>query len=156
MEQVLTMANLKLKPYLFTPCPNKHSQHARRTNPKRSILTACYMMCSKVDWIKDLWGNPNPRVSPNRTGLKLVQGQGTFLRIFLGRVGNFIWGRSGSEYFLLGVWDIFPGICGINLHLYEKHIFHSQTERIEWLLSLLSMLLYDVIISLQVVFTCLV
>ena len=82
--------------------------------------------------IKDLRGNPKPRVSPDRTGPdrtgpKPVRGRGTVLRIFSGRVGlgNFISGRSGSGnfisgpsrsgYFLPGYETFSPGISGINL-----------------------------------------
>ena len=76
---------------------------------------------------KDLRGNPKPRVSPDRTGLKPVRDRGTFLRIFSGRVGsgnfilgrsesgNFISGRSGSGYFLPGHETFSPGISWINL-----------------------------------------
>ena len=48
---------------------------------------------------------------------KPVRGRGTFFRIFLGRVGEFYSGRSGSGYFFTRVWDIFPRISGINLNL---------------------------------------
>ena len=97
-----------------------------------SIIALCGTRCNI--WLqqsrrtniqcKDLRGNPKPRVSPDRTGPKPVRGRGTFWRIFSGRVGsgrvgsgNFISGRSGSGYIFIGVWDIFPGISGINLNL---------------------------------------
>ena len=65
-----------------------------------------------------------------------------------GWVRNVFLGRSGSGYYLPGYETFFPRISRINLHLNEKHAFHSQTEQVEWLLSLISMK-YDVITSLQ-------
>ena len=62
--------------------------------------------------------------------------------------------QQGSGYFLLGYETCFPQILGINLYLDEKHAFHSEAEQVEWLLSPISML-YDVITSMQGVFTCL-
>ena len=56
---------------------------------------------------KDLWGNPKPRVSPDRTGpgsgniLKNIFGSGRVGNFF--RAGEFYFGRSGSGYFFTGV-----------------------------------------------------
>ena len=86
--------------------------------------------------------NPEfPRTRPDRTQ---SEGRGTFLRIFSGRVGNYISGQSESGIFT-EVWDIFFffRISEINLNLNWKHVFHSQTDQVEWLLSLISTL-YDV------------
>ena len=49
-------------------------------------------------------------------------------------------GRPGRGIFLPGYETIFPGISEIvlNLHFNEKRAFHSQTEQLEWLLSLIS------------------
>ena len=76
-------------------------------------------------YIKDLRGNPKPRDCPDRTGPKPVRGQGTFLRIFSGRVesgnfisgwsesGNFISSRSGSgDFFYRGMRHLLPGFRG--------------------------------------------
>ena len=91
--------------------------------------------------IKDLRGNPKLRVSPDRTGPdrtrpKPVRGRGTFLRIFSGRVGS---GRGilfrvgpGRGIFLPGYGTFFSRDFG------DKLAFHSQTEEVEWLLSLIS------------------
>ena len=112
---------------------------------------------------KDLQGNPKPRVSPDRTGPKPVQGQGTGLREFFGsgRVGEFYFGsvRVGEFYFgsvrvggifFYRVWDIF------SWDFRDKLAFHSQTEELEWLLSLISTLFDEhIITSLQGIFTCL-
>ena len=79
-------------------------------------------------WIKDLRGNPKPRVSPDRTGPKPVRGRGTVLRIFRvgsGRVGEFYFGSVWSGYFFTGVWAIFSRDFG------DKLAFHSQTEKAE-------------------------
>ena len=112
----------------------------------------------KMPHVKDLRGNPKPWVSPDRTGPKPVRGRGTFLRIFSGRVGsgnfisgqsgsgNFISGRSGSGYFLPGCETFSPR------HFRDKLAFYSQTEEVEWLLSLISTL-FDDITSLQGIFT---
>ena len=59
--------------------------------------------------------------------------------------------RNGSVHFRVfftGVWHIFSRDFG------DKLAFHSQTEEVEWLLSLISTL-FDVITSLQGIFTCL-
>ena len=89
-----------------------------------------------------------------------VIGIRAFKNIFgSGRVGEFYFGsvRVGEFYFgsvrvgvffFTGVWDIFSWDFG------DKLTFHSQTEEVEWLLSLISTL-FDVITSLQGIFTCL-
>ena len=115
----------------------------------------------EVSWrieIKDLRGNPKPRVSPDRT--KTGPGSGNIFKNIFGssRVGEFYFGsvRVGEFYFgsvrvgvfFTGAWDIFSQDFG------DKLAFHSQTVEVEWLLSLISML-FDVITSLQGIFTCL-
>ena len=81
--------------------------------------------------IKDLRGNPKPRVSPDRTGPKPVQDRGKFLRIFSGRVGsgNFISGRSGSGiFFYLGM-EHFSQDFGDKLTLNEKMPFIPKLSK---------------------------
>ena len=81
---------------------------------------------------KDLQGNPKPRVSPDRT--ETGPGSGNiFKNIFgSGRVGEFYFGSVRVGVFFTGVWDIFSRDFG------DKLAFHSQTEEVEWLLSLIS------------------
>ena len=101
-------------------------------------------------WTKDK--NPSFRgLDQNRYG-----DLGTFLKIFSDRVESGDSFRVGpGRGIFSGVWDIFPGISGINLRLNETHASHSQTEQVEWLLSLNSTL-YDAgyHVPLQGVFTC--
>ena len=63
------------------------------------------------------------------------------------RVGEFYFGSVRSGYFLTGVGNIFSRDFG------DKLAFYSQTVEVEWLLSLISTL-FDVITSLQGIFTC--
>ena len=77
--------------------------------------------------------NPEfPKTGPDRTGPKPVRGRGTFLRIFSGRVGEYYFGSVRVGVFFTRVWDIFSRDFG------DKLAFHSQTEEVEWLLSLIS------------------
>ena len=91
--------------------------------------------------------NPEfPRTGPDRNRSGVGEHFKEYFRV---GSGNFIWGRSGSGYFFFtGAWNIFSRDFG------EKLAFHSQTEEVEWLLSLISTL-FDVITSLQGIFTCL-
>ena len=64
------------------------------------------------------------------------------------RVGEFYFGSVRVGVFFTGAWDIFSRDFG------DKLAFHFQTVEVEWLLSLISTL-FDVITSLQDIFTCL-
>ena len=104
-------------------------------------------------YIKDLRGNPKPRVSPDRTGPDWTEtgpGSGNIFKNLFGssRVGEFYFGSVRVGVFFTGAWDIFSQDFG------DKLAFHSQTVEVEWLLSLISSL-FDVITSLQGIFTCL-
>ena len=93
--------------------------------------------------------NPEfPRTGPDRT--ETGPGSGNiFKNIFgSGRVGEFYFGSVRVGVFLTGVWDIFSQDFG------DKLDFYSQNEEVEWLLSMISAL-FDVITSLQGIFTCL-
>ena len=71
------------------------------------------------------------------TGLKPVK----YFRVWSSR--GFYFGSVRVGVFFTGVWDIFSRISVINLHLNKKkHAFHSRTEQVELLLSLISTL-YD-------------
>ena len=77
--------------------------------------------------------NPEfPRTGPDRT--ETGPGSGNiFKNIFgSGRVGEYYFGSVRVGVFLTRVWDIFSRDFG------DKLEFHSQTEEVEWLLSLIS------------------
>ena len=101
-------------------------------------------------YIKDLRGNPKPRVSPDWTGPdRNRSGVGEHFKEFRVGLGRGILFRvgPGRGIFFTGVWDIFSWDFG------DKLAFHSQTEEVEWLLSLISTL-FDVITLLKGIFTC--
>ena len=94
---------------------------------------------------KDLRGNPKPRVSPDRTTdqTETGPGSGNILKNIFGSGRGMLF-RVGV--FFTGVWDIFSWDFG------NKLAFPSQTEKVEWLLSLISTV-FDVITLLQGIFT---
>ena len=115
-----------------------NERHSEIWFPKKRTITFFWSKLSKLHkkdpilhmtTTEDLRGNPKPQ---DRTGPKPVRGRGTFLRIFLGRVGsgnfissrsgsgNFISGWSESGYFLPGCETFSPGISGINLPFIPK------------------------------------
>ena len=96
-----------------------------------SLILAVHMV-----QCKDLRGNPKPRVSPDRTWPdRHRSGIGEHFKEYF-RVGS---GRGilfrvgpGRGIFYRGIWDIF------SRDFRDKLAFHSQTEEVEWLLSLIS------------------
>ena len=100
-----------------------HAQKGRYQHPHTTIARA------GID-VKDLRGNPKPRVSPDRTQtgpgsgniFKNIFGSGRVMEFYFGSVwvGEFISGRSGSRYFLPGYETFSPGILGINLPFIPK------------------------------------
>ena len=62
---------------------------------------------------KDLRGKPKPQVPPDWPGPKPVRGQGIFLKIFSGRVGEFYFGSVWvGVFFYRGVRHFLPGFRG--------------------------------------------
>ena len=147
--------------YILTTNFQLHASHASRVCTSGNFQHADWVATFRGLQLKTCGATQNPefpRTRPYWTGPKPVRGRGTFLRIFLGRVGSgrgvlFRVGLGRGILFRVGVfftriWDIFSRDFG------HKLTFHSQTEEVDWLLSLRSML-FDVITSLQDIFTCL-
>ena len=120
--------------------------------PKISPGTQQYLNSADIIGLCDGAGQPETPSfpGPNWTGPKNGLGSwNIFKNIFRsGRVGEFYFGSVRVGIFFTGVWNIF------SWDFEDKLTFHSQTEEVEWLLSLISTL-FDVITSLQGIFTCL-
>ena len=113
-----------------------------------AFLNSFTLMTSKLKTCGATRNPEFPRTGPDRT--ETGPGSGNSFKNFFGsdRVGEFYFGSVRVRVFFTGVWDIFSRDFG------DKLAFHSQTEKVEWLLSLISTL-FDVITSLQGIFTCL-